>query len=113
MGDFGDPEPHAGLSALADPTLLPALAQRCLEDGKLTTIPVVSAPQGLFQVWGWIRLGLLSWVCPGPAEGKEVRLQRHWSRRWPDDLGVGTRDKGQGHSRQRTAYARLLLKIMK
>lgn len=52
MGDFGDPEPHAGLSALGDPSLPPTLAQRCLEDGKLTTDPVVSALQGLFQVCG-------------------------------------------------------------
>lgn len=79
MDDFGDPEPRADLSALGDPSLPPTLAQRCLEDGKLTTDPVVSALQGLFQVWGWTRLGLLSWVCPGPAEGKEVRLWRHWS----------------------------------
>lgn len=65
MGDFGDPEPHVDLSVLADPSVPPALAQRCLEDGKLTTAHVVSAPQGLFQVCGRTRLGFLSWVCFG------------------------------------------------
>lgn len=63
MGDFGDPEPHVSLSALTDPSLPPALAQRCLEDGKLTTDHVLSALQGLFQVCGLTRLGFLSWMC--------------------------------------------------